>query len=406
MEKIVITGMGAITPVGNTVADYWDGLMNGTAGIGRITRFDPTEYPVQIAGEVKGFDPTVYMPRKLAGEMDLFMQYAYAAAEQALTDSQLPIEPGRTGIVMGTALDGMTEIARTQQELTAAGKKVGPRFLPKVLGNIAAAQVAMAHQITGPSMTVNTACSSGADAIILAAMLLKTGEADSILVLSAESPINPLVIYSLSKAMALSRNNDAPETASRPFDLSRNGFVMGEGGGALVLETESHAKARGAKVYAELAGYGNTSDAHHVTAPDPTGVGAARCMENAIAMAGIDKSEIGYINAHGTATHAGDVAETTAIKLVFGDAAHTPPVSSTKGATGHLMGAGGITETIACILAIQNGMLPPTRNLTEVDPACDLDYVPQVPRAAQIKAAMSNAFGFGGQNTTILVKAY
>jgi 3-oxoacyl-[acyl-carrier-protein] synthase II len=406
MEKIVITGMGAITPIGNSVDRYWENLLQGVCGIGPITRFDVSELPVRIAAEVRDFDPTVWMPKKLAGEMDLFMQYAYAAAEQALADSQLPIEPGRTGVVMGTALDGLTEIGRVQEALTAEGKRVGPRFLPKILGNLAAAQIAIAHQITGPTMTVNTACSSGADAIILAAMLLKTGEADSVLVMGGESTINPLMIGSLSKAMALSRRNDDPQAASRPFDVDRDGFVMGEGGGAIVLELASHAKARGAKIYAELAGYANTSDAYHVTAPNPSGAGAAQCMERAIAMAGLDKSEIGYINAHGTSTHAGDIAETNAIKLVFGGREHAPAVSSTKGATGHLMGAGGVTEAITCVLAIQNGILPPTLNLQSPDPECDLDYVPNAPRSCSIHAAMSNAFGFGGQNSSLVIRAW
>lgn len=406
MERIVITGMGAITPIGNTMTEYWNNLMAGVSGVGRITRFDAADSPIQIAAEVRDFDPTAYMPKKLAGEMDLFMQYAYAAAEQALADSQLPIEPGRTGIVMGTALDGLTEIGLVQEALTAHGKRVGPRFLPKVLGNLAAAQVAIAHQITGPSMTVNTACSSGADAIILGALLLKAGEADSVLVLGGESGINPLMIGSLSKAMALSRRNDDPTGASRPFDLNRDGFVMGEGGGAVVLELESHALARGAKIYAELAGYANTSDAYHVTAPNPSGEGAAQCMARAIAMAGLDKAEIGYINAHGTATHAGDIAETNAIKRVFGGKELAPPVSSTKGATGHLMGAGGITEALTCVLALQNALLPPTLNLHTPDPACDLDYVPNTPRHCPIRAAMSNAFGFGGQNSSLLLRAW
>ncbi len=406
MERIVITGMGAITPIGNSIEEYWSNLMAGVSGVGAITHFDASNSPIQIAAEIRNFDPTAYMPRKLAGEMDLFMQYAYAAAEQALSDSQLPIEPGRTGIVMGTALDGLTEIGLVQEALTAHGKRVGPRFLPKVLGNLAAAQVAIAHQITGPTMTVNTACSSGADAIILGAMLLKTGEADSVLVLGGESGINPLMIGSLSKAMALSRRNDDPVGASRPFDRDRDGFVMGEGGGAVVLELESHAKARGAKIYAELAGYANTSDAYHVTAPNPTGEGAAQCMERAIAMSGLAKSEIGYINAHGTSTHAGDIAETNAIKRVFGGPEQTPPVSSTKGATGHLMGAGGITEALTCVLAIQHGMLPPTLNLHTPDPECDLDYVPNTPRPCAVKAAMSNAFGFGGQNSSLVLRAW
>ena len=406
-NTLVITGMGAVTPVGIGVDAYWRALIAGECGIGRITRFDASGLPVQIAAELKGFDPVEHMPKTLARTMDPFMQFAFAAAEEALADSGLAIEPesDRIGIVMGTAMDGVTTVARTQ-EAYDAGHRVGPRFVPMTIGNIAAAQIAIAHGIHGPSLTLNTACSAGGDAMMTAAMLLKTGEADAVLAVGGESILCPIVVSGLSQAKALSRRNDDPEHACRPFDLDRDGFVIGEGGGALVIETEEHALARGAKIHAVLAGYANTSDAHHVTAPCPDGAGAAACMQRALARAGMQPSDIGYINAHGTSTPLGDKAETLAVKAVFGGRESAPPVSSTKSATGHLMGAGGLTEAIACIKAIQDGILPPTLHLDTPDPDCDLDYVPNAARKADISAAMSNSLGFGGQNSSIILSRY
>lgn len=405
--KLVITGMGAVTPIGIGVPAYWKALTEGVCGIGPITRFDASALPVQIAAELKDFDPTAYMPKTLARTMDPFMQYAFIAAEEALRDSGLAIEaePDRVGIVMGTAMDGVTTVANTQAAYDA-GKRVGPRFVPMTIGNIAAAQISIAHGITGPSMTLNTACSAGGDALMTAAMLLRSGEADAILAVGGESILCPIVVAGLAQAHALSRRNDDPEHACRPFDADRDGFVIGEGGGALMLETEEHALARGAQIYAELAGYANTSDAHHVTAPHPEGAGAAACMQRALKRAGLQPSDIGYINAHGTSTGLGDIAETQAVKTVFGDRESAPPVSSTKSMTGHLMGAGGITESIACILAIRNGILPPTLHLETPDPACDLDYIPGKARKAQITAAMSNSLGFGGQNSSLIFTQY
>lgn len=405
--KLVITGMGAVTPIGVGVPAYWQALTAGKCGIGRITRFDASDLPVQIAAEVKDFDPAAYMPKTLARTMDPFMQYAFVAAEEALGDSGLDIaaDPDRVGIVMGTAMDGVTTVAGTQAAYDA-GKRVGPRFVPMTIGNIAAAQISIAHGITGPSMTLNTACSAGGDAIMTAAMLLRTGEADAVLAVGGESILCPIVVAGLSQAHALSRRNDDPEQACRPFDADRDGFVIGEGGGALILETEEHARARGAHIYAELAGYANTSDAHHVTAPHPEGAGAAACMRRALKRAGLQPSDIGYINAHGTSTGLGDIAETQAVKAVFGGRESAPPVSSTKSMTGHLMGAGGITESIACILAIRDGILPPTLHLAHPDPACDLDYIPNEARKTRITAAMSNSLGFGGQNSSLIFTQY
>ncbi len=405
--KLVITGMGAVTPIGVGVPAYWQALTAGKCGIGRITRFDASDLPVQIAAELKDFDPAAYMPKTLARTMDPFMQYAFVAAEEALGDSGLDIaaDPDRVGIVMGTAMDGVTTVAGTQAAYDA-GKRVGPRFVPMTIGNIAAAQISIAHGITGPSMTLNTACSAGGDAIMTAAMLLRTGEADAVLAVGGESILCPIVVAGLSQAHALSRRNDDPKQACRPFDADRDGFVIGEGGGALILETEEHARARGAHIYAELAGYANTSDAHHVTAPHPEGAGAAACMRRALKRAGLNPSDIGYINAHGTSTGLGDIAETQAVKAVFGGRESAPPVSSTKSMTGHLMGAGGITESIACILAIRDGILPPTLHLAHPDPACDLDYIPNEARKTRITAAMSNSLGFGGQNSSLIFTQY
>lgn len=406
MKKIVVTGMGAVTPVGIGVENYWNNITAGASGIDTIKTFDPSELAVQIAGEVKDFNPSDYLPKDLIRKTDPFMQYAYIAAEEAMKQSGIKIEPERTGIVMGTAMAGIATIAYNQEALTGAShKKVGPRFIPKILGNIAAANIAIDYNIQGPSFTVSTACSSGGDAINTACMCMQSGKADIMLAVGAESVLCPLVIYSLANAKALSRRNDSPSTASRPFDVTRDGFVIGEGGGALVLETEEHALARGAKIYAEIRGCGNTDDAYHVTAPHPEGRGAIACMEQAIAEAGINPSDIGYINAHGTATNKGDTVEASSIKKVFGNT--LPYVSSTKGATGHMMGAGGITETITCVKAIETGTVPPTINLNEVDPECaGIDFVANTAKKAEINFAMSNAFGFGGQNSSIIVGKY
>ncbi len=403
--KLVVTGMGALTPIGLNVRDYWGALISGKCGIGGITRFDASRLPVRIAAEVKGFSAEDYMPRSLARTMPPFMQLAFAAAAEALDDSGLPVrqEPFSTGIVMGAAMNGISTVSETQKAFDE-GRSPGPRFVPEAIGNVAASQIAIYYGIKGPSLTLNTACSSGGDAIMAAAMLLLSGEADSVIAVGGESILCPIVVSSLARAKALSRNNSEPERACRPFDLNRDGFVIGEGGGAVVIETEAHALKRGAGIYAELKGWANTSDAYHVTAPSPGGDGAARCMEKALSRAGLQPGEIGYINAHGTSTVLGDKAETVAVRAVFGEKA--PPVSSTKSMTGHLMGAGGITEAIACIMALREGILPPTLRLETPDPECGLDYIPNLPRREKIHAAMSNSFGFGGQNSSIIVTGY
>lgn len=401
--KLVITGMGAVTPIGIGVADFWQNLIAGQCGVGPITRFDPTDLPVRIAAEVKMFDPAAYLPKSLMRDSDPFMQYAYIAAAEALGTGALPAAPERTGIVMGTSMSGISTIAATQEELTRLRKKqVGPRFIPKVLGNVAAAKIAIQKGIQGPSLTVSTACASGGDAIATAAMLLLAGEADAVVAVGAESILCPLVVYSLSNARALSKRNDDPTAACRPFDRDRDGFVIGEGGGAVVLETEDHAKARGAKIFAELIGWANNSDAYHVTEPRADGETAARCMEKSLRRAGIAPDQVDYINGHGTGTKAGDAAEAAAIHAVFGSS--PPPVSSTKGATGHMMGAGGITEAIVCIKAMEAGILPPTLNLEAADPDWGLDCVPLQSRRQPVQIAMTNAFGFGGQNSSLLFR--
>lgn len=406
-KRLVITGMGAVTPIGTGTDKYWNNLIHGECGVDHITRFDASNLPVQIAAEVKDFEPKNYISAKLIREMDLFQQFAFAAATEALEQSGFPVEEEsqRIGIVMATALNGTSATAQTQEELSSGkAKKVSPRFVPKILGNLAAAQFSIAKGIHGPSYTINTACSSGGDALAMAGTMILTGQADAMIVMGGENGLCEVTISSLAQAKALSRNNDNPKAACRPFDADRDGFIMGEGGGALIVESEEHALQRGAEIFAELAGYANTSDGYHVTSPDPEGTGAINCMRLALSMAEMKPEDIGYINAHGTSTPLGDPIETRAIKAVFGQ--NPPPVSSTKGATGHLMGAGGITETIACIQAIRTGILPPTLGYQTPDPECDLDYIPNQARESAIETAMSNALGFGGQNSSIIIRKY
>ncbi len=406
MKNLVITGIGAVTPVGVGVDNYWQGLMDMKCGIEKITRFHDDDIPITIAGEVKGFDPKKYMSPKLTKETGTFIQFAYASATEAINQSGIEIEKeaDRIGIVMATALNGTSDIAETERSYSVEGKKkVSPRFLPKILGNLGAAQIAINYGIHGPSFTVSTACSSGGDAICIAAMLLNSGEADVMLVAGGESAHCPIIMSTLAQAKALSKNPD-PKSACRPFDAERDGFVMGEGGGALIIETEDHALKRGASILCSLAGYGNNTDGYHVTAPRPDGSGAVACMKSALEKAGLKPEDVDYINAHGTSTPVGDPTEVLAVKTLFGSDA--PPISSTKGNTGHLMGAGGITEVIACIKAIETGIMPPTLNYRTPDPDCDLDFITEGPREKNINVAMSNALGFGGQNSSIIVRKY
>lgn len=405
--RLVITGMGAVTPIGIGVASYWDNLISGACGIKEISRFDAGKLPVHIAGEIEDSGKLDSLPNHLNRSAALFMRFAFAAAAEALNDSGLKADGdnSRMGICMGTALAGADELASggSVWETSHTGK-ISPHLVPRAIANMAAAHLAIVWGIHGPGLTLCTACSAGGDTLMSAALLILAGEADCMVVMGGESAITPSIISSLAQARALSRHNEAPENASRPFDKNRDGFVVGEGGGAVILESEQHALERGANIYAELAGWGNTLDGYHVTAPNPAGEGAALCMERALKRAHLSPKDIDYINAHGTATLLGDIAEVKAIKKVFGGT--PPPVSSTKGATGHLMGAGGLTEIIACIKAIQTGILPPTLNLDDPDPQCDIDIVPKIARKGKIFNAMSNSLGFGGQNSSIIVKRY
>ncbi len=404
-KKIVITGMGAVTPIGVGVETYWNNLIQGVSGIDTIQKLDVDALPIKVAAEVKDFRAKDYMSPKLANSMEDFMQYAYVSAQEALTASGLEVEPYRTGIVMSTALGGLNATEQTQRKLSEQGTRVGPKFLTRVLGNIAAAQFAITHQIQGPSLTVSTACASGNDAIATATTLLRAGEADVMVVMGGESGGSTLLIQSLARALALTNNPD-PATACRPFDANRNGFVVGEGGGALILETEEHALARNATILAEVAGCASNNDAFHTVAPRDDGDGARRCMIAAMANANLAPEDIDYINTHGTSTEKGDAVEVMAIHAALGERAKQIGISSTKSATGHLMGAGGLIEAVACVQAIRTGMLPPTLHYQTPDPLCDLDVIPNVARHQAIRTAMSNAFGFGGQNACIIFQKY
>lgn len=380
--------------------------MAGKCGVGRITRFDTDDLPIKIAAEVKDFHPEDYMTRKRMNQTDPFTQFALAAAREALQGINID-NPDRTGITLGTAVGGIRTITSAQdhQSKTGIHNDVSPYFMPSILGNVAASHVAIAHGLKGPSLTVSTACSSGGDAIGIASEKLKAGEADMMVSVGAESILCPLVLDALRAAHALSANNDRPCEASRPFDRERDGFVIGEGAGVIVLETLSHAEKRGARIFGELVGYANLGSGFHITAPEPDGRGAALCIKKALKSASLRPEDIDYINAHGTSTQKGDLSETMAVKAVFGERSRVP-MSSTKGNTGHLMGAGGITEVIACLKAIETGMIPPTINLVNEDPQCNLDYVPVKARKTHVDIAMSNAFGFGGQNASLIVRRF
>ncbi|MBQ9537595.1 MAG: beta-ketoacyl-[Desulfovibrionaceae bacterium] len=407
VDPLVFTGLGVVTPLGNTLETYWHNLIAGMSGVGLISRFDARPLPVQIAAEVKDFQPEDFLDRHIIKGSSLFMQFALVAAVQAMQQSRLPIETNsqRIGVVFASAMGGITDIAETgQQYMLSRSKRISPHFVPAVITNMGAAQAAIHFGLKGPSLTVQTACSAGGDAILTAALLLRSNMCDAVLVMGGETIVCDVAISSLSQAKALSKVNDDPKHAARPFDATRCGFVIGEGGGAVVVEKASFAKERGQTILAELVGYANTIDAYHITAPEPAGEGAARCMLQALHLAGLEPDCIDYINAHGTATLLGDIAETNAIKKVFGQT--VPLISSTKGATGHMMGAGGITEVITCIQTILTGILPPTINYTQPDPQCDLNYIPNTACKHTVHYAMSNALGFGGQNSTVIVKKH
>lgn len=405
--EIAITGMGAITPLGLNARDYWRALIAGKSGVGPITRFDASRLPTRIAAEVRGFEEVWEPPKALARSSARFMRYAMAAAEEALGQAGISRNENTatTGLCMATALGGAEELVHSGVDyIESASGKISPHLVPRAIGNMAGALLAIDWGLHGPGFTVTTACSAGGDALMLAAALIQAGHADSMIVMAGESAVEASIISSLSQARALSRRNDNPAAACRPFELNRDGFIVGEGGGAIYLETAQIARRRGAEILAILAGWANTLDAYHITAPDPSGEWASLCMVKALRSAGMRPDEIGYINAHGTGTKLGDKAESRAIEKVFGPLGQAPAISSTKGATGHLMGAGGLTEIIACVFALRENLLPPTLNLVEADPQCNLDFVPLNARKADIRAAMSNSLGFGGQNSSIIVR--
>ncbi len=408
MRRVVVTGLGVVSALGTGVEKNWDALTTGRTGIDRITRFDASELPTQIAGEVKDFDATNYMPKKEIKKMDLFIQFALAAAEEAMEDSGLQVteeNAERVGVLVGAGLGGLPAIEKYHQAMLEGGyKKISPFFIPMLITNLAPGQISMKYGAKGPNVSSVSACATGTHSIGDAYHIIARGDADAMIAGGAESTITPLAIGGFNVMRALSTRNDDPQAASRPFEKNRDGFVMAEGAGILVLEEYEAAKARGAKIYGEVCGYGLTSDAHHLTAPAPGGEGAARCMKMALNNGGIAPEEVDYINAHGTSTHFNDLYETMAIKTVLGDHAKKVMVSSTKGMTGHALGAAGGIEAAFALLAMDRGVVPPTINYQEPDPECDLDYVPNEARQAEVKVAISNSFGFGGTNASLLFR--
>ncbi|CEP68360.1 3-oxoacyl-[acyl-carrier-protein] synthase 2 [Moorella glycerini] len=407
-KRVVITGLGAISPVGTGKDKFWQALVAGQSGISPITRFDAGEMAVRFAGEVKDFDPEAFFDRKEARRMDRFTQYAVAAARMAVEDAKLDLEKedrDRVGVIFATGIGGMETFEEQTRVLLEKGpNRVSPFFVPMMIANMAAGQISINLGARGVNFTVVNACASGANAIGEAFRTLQRGDADVIITGGSEASVTPLTVAGFAAMKALSTRNEEPAKASRPFDRGRDGFVLGEGAGVMVLETLEHAAARDARIYAEVAGYGCTADAYHITAPAPDGAAASRAMALALQDAGLKPEDIDYINAHGTSTELNDRQETLAIKKVFGDHAYRLTVSSTKSMTGHLLGAAGAIELVATALAVHTGVLPPTINYEEPDPDCDLDYVPNVARERQVRAAISNSFGFGGHNVAVVLR--
>ncbi len=406
-RRVVVTGIGLVTPLGTGIEKTWKALCAGESGITRITRFDPIDHPSQIAGEVKDFDPTAFIEKKEIKKMDLFIHYAVGAGLMAMDDAGLKItreNSNRVGVYIGSGIGGLGSIEYYHKVLQEKGvDRVSPFFIPMTIINLASGQVAIRLGARGPNSCAVTACATGNNCIGDALRLIQRGDADAMVAGGAEAAVTPLGLAGFGAARALSRRNDDPPRASRPFDRDRDGFVLAEGSGVLVLEELDFARGRGARVYAEVVGYGMTADAYHITAPPDDGEGAVRCMELAIKDAGVSKDDVGYINAHGTSTFA-DKIETQAIKDVFGERAYRIPVSSTKSMTGHLLGAAGGVEAAFSVLAIHRGVLPPTINLDHPDPECDLDYVPGHARETSVQVVLSNSFGFGGVNACLLFK--
>jgi len=410
MRRVVVTGVGAVTPVGNTAEEFWAALIQGKSGIGPVTRFDASSLPTRIAGELKGFDPLRYIDKKDDRKLDPFLKYAIACAAMAVEDAGLNVERvdrTRFGVLVGSGIGGITTLLETHKVLLEkCPDRVSPFFIPMLIINMASGLISMRFGARGPNSSVVTACATGNHAIGDAMRIIQRNDADVMIAGGSEAIILPLTFAGFCQMKAMSTRNDDPGRASRPFDATRDGFVCGEGGGLLVLESLDHALARDARIYAEVVGYGMTGDAHHMTAPDPEADGASRAMSLALRDAGVEPTSVGYINAHGTSTLYNDKSETMAIKRVFGDHARKLAVSSTKSMTGHLLGAAGGIEAIATAFAIHHGILPPTINYETPDPDCDLDYVPNQARKQDVEIALSNAFGFGGTNATLVLRKY
>ena len=409
-RRVVVTGVSMITPVGIDTASSWDGLVSGRSGIGPITQFNDKDIPTQIAGEVKGFDAARFIEAKEIKKMDRFIHLAIAASQPLMDEAKLAITPenaDRVGVMVGAGIGGLPAIERAYRAYMEKGyRRITPFFIPMSIINEMSGHISMRYGVKGPNSCAVTACATGTHSIGDAFKIIQRGDADAMIAGGAESCICPLGVGGFNAMKALSTRNSEPERASRPFDAQRDGFVMGEGAGLVVLEDLESAQKRGARILAEIVGYGMSGDAYHITSPAPGGEGAARCMAMAIKDAGIAPAEMGYINAHGTSTKYGDELETMAIKTVFGDHAYKVPVSSTKSMTGHLLGAAGGVEAVVSVLALDRGILPPTINLENADPECDLDYIPNTARKQQVEIVMSNSFGFGGTNASIVFRKF
>jgi 3-oxoacyl-[acyl-carrier-protein] synthase II len=407
-RRVVVTGLGIISPVGNGVPGAWKNILAGASGITRITRFDPSAFSSQIAGEVKGFDPTQHLSAKEARRFDTFIHYGLAASIEAIKDAGLDFDRERreqVGVCIGSGIGGLSLIEETHKAVLASGpRKISPFFIPGSIINLIAGQLSIMYGLKGPNLALVTACTTANHCIGDAGRLIEYGDADVMIAGGSEACVSPLGLGGFCAARALSTRNDDPAAASRPWDRDRDGFVLGEGAGILVLEEYEHARKRGARIYCELAGYGMSADAHHITAPCEDGEGAVRCMANAMRNAGVNREQVDYINAHGTSTPLGDVAETVALRNCFGDHARKLAVSSTKSMTGHLLGAAGGVEAVFSTLALHEQVAPPTINLVNPDPKCDLDYVPNTARRMKIDVVISNSFGFGGTNGSLVFR--
>ncbi len=410
-RRVVVTGLGVVTPLGNDVKTFWEGLIAGRCGVDKITSFDPEKYDTKIAAEVKNFDPLPALPSpKEIRRTDRYSQFGAYAAWQALQDAHIDfnkVDRDEVGVFIGSGIGGLETVTEQHTILLQRGPgRLSPFMIPMLISNMASGLVSMYHGLRGPNFATCSACATANHALGEAWRTIKMGDAKIMLAGGAEATIVPIGIGGFCAMKALSTRNDDPQHASRPFDRERDGFVMGEGSGVIVLEELEHAKARGARIYAEMVGYGNTADAHHLTAPSPNGEGAVRCMKMSLRSAGLNTTDISYINAHGTSTPQGDIAETQAIKTCFGDHARKLSVSSTKGATGHMLGAAGAVETVACVKAIETDIVPPTINYQVSDPECDLDYTPNTARPMKVNAILNNSFGFGGHNATIVARKF